>query len=196
MNTPSPTNEFDAAKQITDILKNVDKAKHQQVLKWVSESVGAALPMATPQGTLNPNAAAAGGGLIPPSPPAGTPTSDIRSFVKEKNPKSDIHFAAAVAYYYRFLAPRDDRRDSVNGEILQDSARKSGREVFTQPVTPLGNAVKQGYLDRVGRGDFRLNAVGENLVAMTLPGTNNDAGGRSSQKKSKTRTRKRTTKKT
>jgi hypothetical protein len=36
------------------------------------------------------------------------------------------------------------------------------------------NALNQGYFDRAERGEFKLNAVGENLVAMALPGTGED----------------------
>ena len=34
----------------------------------------------------------------------------------------------------------------------------------------LNNAKNQGYLDSAERGAFQINSVGENLVAMTLPG--------------------------
>jgi len=57
----------------------------------------------------------------------------------------------------------------------------------------LNNAVALGYLDRAGRGEFKLNAVGENLVAMTLPGSGADANGgkprRSRRAKRKVRAR-------
>ena len=43
----------------------------------------------------------------------------------------------------------------------------------------LNNAVNQGYMDRVARGQYKVNAVGENLVSMTLP----DAGGGSAAPK-------------
>jgi len=42
---------------------------------------------------------------------------------------------------------------------------------MTNPTSTLNNALRSGYLDKGSkRGTFRINAVGENLVAMTLPG--------------------------
>jgi hypothetical protein len=34
----------------------------------------------------------------------------------------------------------------------------------------LNNAKNQGYLNPAARGEYAINTVGENLVAMTLPG--------------------------
>jgi len=45
-----------------------------------------------------------------PCPPLPTPVQasgkrDLRTFITEKAPASDAHFATAVAYYYQFEAP-------------------------------------------------------------------------------------------
>jgi hypothetical protein len=85
--------------------------------------------------------------------------------------KSDIQFATVAAYYYRFEAPLSDRKETIDADDLKNAARLANWRRFSKPYVPLNNARMQGYLDRAGGGAFRINAVGENLVAMTLPGT-------------------------
>ena len=94
-----------------------------------------------------------------------------------KKPRSDIQFATATAYYYRFEASPDQRKDSINAEVLQDAARLAARARFAHPVMTLTNAKNQGYIDQAGRGAYRINSVGENLIAMTLPSTNESLPG-------------------
>ncbi len=99
----------------------------------------------------------------------GSPV-DIKSFVLQKSPRSDMQFASVVAFWYRFEAPPAQRSDSINGSMLQEAARLAGRRRPPNPGTTLNNAKNHGYLDSAGKGAFALNSVGENLVAMTLGG--------------------------
>lgn len=169
------TSDFDAAKSISDLLKDMDKNRQERVLRWVAESLEITFHM---KATTPHDMAAAGiaGGRIGASvvtPHAAGRAADIKSFVELKNPKSDTQFGAVVAYYYRFEAPLDDRRDNISATVLQDAARLAGRTRFPTPLVTLNNAKKQGYLDTAERGSFKINSVGENLVAMTLPGSEN-----------------------
>jgi hypothetical protein len=95
---------------------------------------------------------------------------DIKSFVTEKKPRSDQQFATAVAYYYRFVAPQGERRDTINTSTLQEATRLVGRTRLANPKNTLNNSKNQGYLNNAARGEYSINTVGENLVAMTLPG--------------------------
>lgn len=168
--------DFDAAKAISDILKDMEKDRQQRVLRWVAESLDITLhvrvgaPHDTTTGTAGSAVVAS---ALSPYPPEGRPT-DIKSFVESKSPKNDIQFATVIAYYYRFEAPEDDRRDTISADILRDATRLAGHARFANPLTTLNNAKKQGYLDAADRGFFRINSVGENLVAMTLPGSTNN----------------------
>jgi hypothetical protein len=49
----------------------------------------------------------------------------------------------------------------------------------------LTNAKNAGYLDSAGHGAYKINTVGENLVAVTLPGegSERDAKSRAAKKK-------------
>ncbi len=164
--TPS---DFDVAKQVAEQLTALDKDRQKRVLRWVAESLG--LEVGPPRDGGGENA------MTPAPTPRDTPTpstsrpSDIKSFVESKSPKSDVQFAAVVAYYYRFEAPTADRKDTITADNLSDAARLASRRRPPNPGMTLTNAKNQGYLDNVERGQFRINSVGENLVAMTLPGS-------------------------
>jgi hypothetical protein len=191
--TPPPSkSDFMAAEEIKGILHGRESSEQERIMRWVSESLSLAI---TPGG-------AGGSGVAPkPTPPpapnpalAGDlkPTSqsrDIKSFVTEKNPKRDVQFAAVAAYFYRFVAPDAQRKETITPKELDDAGRHARGCGFKAPGVTLSNAVNLGYFDRAARGEFRLNAVGENLVAMTLPGggQNGTKQPRASRKRSRMR---------
>jgi hypothetical protein len=172
--TDAPTpDDFEAAKKVFDELKDLTTERQERVLRWVSETLGVksfattALPGSAPvQVAISPTAANPTGSM--PRPSGGG--RDIRTFVAEKAPSSDNQFAAVVAYYYRFEAPPEQRHNSISGADLQEAARLAGRKRLANPRQALQNARALGYLDNPARGEFSINTVGENLVAMTLPG--------------------------
>ncbi len=159
--------DFGVAKKVAELLKDLDRPRQQRILRWVSESLG--LELSEPRGVSTSVDAAPRAEVL--APRASSPIrKDIKTFMEEKKPKSDMQFAAAVAFYYRFEAPDSQRLESINAEALQESTRLAGRTRLANPTMTLINAKNQGYLDKLGKGEFRINSVGENLVAMTLPG--------------------------
>lgn len=182
-------NDFDAAKAVVDQLKGLEKDRQERVLRWVAESLKLDLG---PRGVVH----GPGGGPVAvqpdvaphPSPPPGQHRAvDIKSFVDTKKPKSDVQFAAVVAYYYRFEASPEHRREAIDSKALQDAARLAGRRRPPKPLVTLNNAKTLGYLDAPERGQFQINNVGENLVAMTLPGSEEKKAHRKAKRKSKPR---------
>ncbi|MCW5626473.1 MAG: hypothetical protein KIT73_17295, partial [Burkholderiales bacterium] len=113
---------------------------------------------------------------------------DLRTFVLAKSPRSDNQFAAVVAYYYRFEAPFADRRDTIEGGVLQTAARLVGRKRLNNPRSTLNNAKASGYLDGVTPGEFAINGVGEKLVVRSLPTGDDDIVRPVRQRKAATRT--------
>ena len=168
MTTSAQAEDFDIGKAIFDQLKELPPERQQRVLRWVSEALGAPV---TTVATQSPQV------MSVQNPPLstqavsapGSPTNDIKTFIASKSPKSDRQFAAAVAYFYRFEAPQAERRDSIDGKRLQEATRLVGRNRLKKPLDTLNNAKKAGYLDSPTPGEFVINSVGENLVAMTLP---------------------------
>jgi hypothetical protein len=167
-------NDFEIAKAVADQLKDIDKQRQQRVLRWVAESLG--LEFGVPPAVERPAGGAASAAIIPPSQANTHPHRqqyghvDIKSFVDSKKPKSDVQFAAVVAYYYSFAASAEAQKDFIDADALQQAARLAGRRRPPKPLATLNNAKTLGYLDSSERGKFRINSVGENLVAMTLPG--------------------------
>ncbi len=172
MSSTSTKSDFVVAEEIKGLLDGRDKSEQERILRWVSESLGLSL---APPVSVAPLVAPAGAVPVP-EVAHGARALDLRSFVAEKQPKSDMQFAATIAYYHRFIAPDAERKETITSDDLQTGARLANRKRFDTPSVPLNNAVANGYLDRAGRGEYRLNAVGENLVAMTLPGANGESG--------------------
>ena len=142
-------------------------------MRWVAEKLGLPQPFASSVHVVAPPSGTPLG-VTQPAPPASARTKDIKTFIAEKDPKKDVQAAAVVAYYYRFEAPPAERKDAINKEDLQEAMRLAGRQRFNNPLQTLANAHIVGLLDRGSeKATFTLNSVGENLVAMTLPGTGN-----------------------
>lgn len=179
--------DFLAAEEIKVILGGREKAEQERIVRWVSESLDLALGTRSGRGVHGQDAPAHA------TPPATStaPSSDhdvsrakdMRTFVKEKQPASDMQFVAVVAYFFRFIAPEIERKDAITGGDLQTAARLARWRVFKEPNVPMNNAINQGYLDRAGRGVYRLNAVGENLVTMTLPATGDETSTKPARRK-------------
>lgn len=168
--------DFDAAKAVADQLKGMEKERQQRILRWVAESLSLDL-LAPTVGRRTSETNVATGGATPTHGDLQIHqqqqrSTDIKSFVELKKPKSAVQFAALVAYFYRFEASTESRKESVNAQILKEAARLAGgRWRGLKPLATLNNTKTLGYLDSPERGQFRINSVGENLVAMTLPGT-------------------------
>ena len=167
---------FDVAKVIAEELKQLpDRQQQEQAIRYASDSLGLAAPLHSPL----PSSQSGQSGVQLPAQPTDAPqrTMDIRTFTADKAPKNDIQFAAVAAYYYRFLAPGQERKEAIDGNDLQDAARKADRRRPGHAAQTLRNAKNAGYLDSAGTGRFSINAVGENLVAVTLPGGSSEVAG-------------------
>lgn len=173
--TKSP---LDAAQKIVSELTGMTADQQALAVKFAIETLG-----------LEPPAS-----LVPPAKPsvqvttrptAQTPSSlahsaDIRAFTEIKAPKSDQQFTAIVAYFYQFEAKPDQRKETIDADTMKEAARLAGRPQVQRWNMTLTNAKNAGYLDAVGNGQYKLSSVGENLVAITLPGN----GGSGSEKRS------------
>jgi hypothetical protein len=175
---PQQKDDLEAVRIVVDALSGFDAKDQERILRWAREKLG--LPVVQPS-EPGPSASA----TVPPAaisasvsvPPAATPR-DLKGFVAEKRPKSDVQFAATVAYYHRFEARENLRKAELSAEDLQEACRLAGRERLKNPYKTLHNAHNLGLLDKGGeRGTFTLNTVGENLVAVALPGDGSGASG-------------------
>lgn len=195
-----PADDLEAVRTISDTLEPFPDDDRERILRWVREKLGMS-GVSTP-GPAAPHTVASESPL-PESPPVhpsasssgGTPQMDIRSFVAEKDPRNDIELAATVAYFYQFVAPEDAQKESITGNDLVEACRAASRPRPARPAQTLGNAFTAGVLDRGAHGQYRLNAVGENLVAMVLPDSDGESKARRTANRKRSPARKKVTKK-
>ena len=95
--------------------------------------------------------------------------SDIRSLKDQKRPKTAKEMACVVAYYLESVALPAERKKDVSSDDMQKYFKQAGFPLPKRPQQLLVDARASGYFDSPGHGKYRLNPVGHNLVAHTLP---------------------------
>jgi hypothetical protein len=167
---PPQKDDLEAVRLVADALEGFEAKDQERIIRWAREKLGLATVPAVPAGSTQPPTPPS---PQPPAPNDATPigSKDLKTFVAEKKPKNDVQFATTVAYYYRFEAPPNLRKNEINGDDLQEGCRLVGHERFKHPGQTLRNAHTLGLLNKGSEsGSFAVNSVGENLVAVTLPG--------------------------
>jgi len=167
-------NEIDAIKAVLAALTPLSEKARASVLEYVSRRLDLAPPQQSPQ----PAAA------VLPASGAGAPLEGvhIKAFKEQKKPRSANEMAALVAYYLGNVAPRDQRKSTINQKDVE-SQFKIGEFPLPQSVRQtLPNAKNAGYFDLAGDGEYKLNAVGHNLVAHSMPRGAGKSGGRVGRK--------------
>lgn len=187
MTKPAP-DDLEAVRTIVGALAEFDAKAQERILRWAQEKLGLVAPGRGHSQIVQVPAAGSSHPQLPHAPSTGA--SDIKSFVEKKNPTSDTQFAATIAYYYRFEAPPELRKDSIGASDLQEACRKVGRSRIRYPVQTLVNAHGQGLLDRGEPGAYSINTVGENLVAVALPSDGSSRGKKREPKSKKSKARK------
>ncbi len=94
---------------------------------------------------------------------------DIRSLKEEKNPDSAKQMACIVAYYLQELAPESERKKTVSAQDIEKYFKQANFKLPKIVAQVLVDAKKSGYFETAARGEYKLNAVGYNLVAHGLP---------------------------
>lgn len=164
----SKPDDFEAVRTLVATLSGFDAKDQERIIRWAREKLG--LAISSESDAVHEKTSTSG---IPTgsTEKQSSGARDIKSFVAEKSPASVIQFTATVAYYYRFEAPPAERKETITPDDLQEACRKAGRDRLSNPHQTLINAHNAGLLDKAERGSYRINTVGENLVAMTLPGS-------------------------
>lgn len=184
-----PVDDLEAVRTVVDALQGFTDEEQQRIFRWAAEKLGLKPSSTATQSVVPQSTQDAQERSSLAAPPSAASGQDIRSFVVAKQPRSDIQYAAAVAYYHQFEASQAEKKKCIGGDDLQEAARKTGRERFKRPDQTLRNAHMLGLLDKGDEaGTFCINTVGENLVAMTLPGNGTEQPKRA-KKSLATRTR-------
>jgi hypothetical protein len=120
-----------------------------------------------------PQALEAGGSLAPP-PPERPPT-DIRTLTEQKRPRSAIEMAALIAYYLSEVAADNERKEAVTTDDLRKYFKQANFPLPGAIRYTLGNASAAGFFESAGRGEYKLTAVGHNLITQVLPASDEPA---------------------
>jgi hypothetical protein len=154
--------DLDAVRTMADTLKSFEAKEQERIIRWVREKLGLSEPSKTSDEKKDDNESEKDKERVG--------AIDIKTFVTQKNPSSDTQLAATIAYYYALAAPLAQRKDSISADDLRSSCRLIyGTSRIKYPAQTLVNAHNAGLLDKAGGGLYKINTVGENLVAMTLP---------------------------
>src|SRR6266850_4284462 len=167
------TDDLEAVRLVAETLQPFTVDDRERIIRWAREKLGmtvAVAPAILRRTDVPPTDAPKEAASM--SAQAGV---DIKKFVTEKAPRSDTHFAATVAYYHQFKAPENQRKESITKEDFVEACRQVDRKRPKRPAQVLVNAYQDGLFDRGGKGHYKLNSVGENLVAMALPRTTDGA---------------------
>lgn len=189
---PDTHDDLDAIRAIVDALTPFEQDEQTRIIRWAFEKLNISLGTLgfAPSHTSPTNFPAVS--IQAPTqtvaPPAGTEAVnlDIKSFVKAKAPSSDMQFAATIAYFYTFEALDEHKKQEIGSDDLQEACRLTGRERLTNPGQTLRNAAFNGLLDKGSeKSTYKINTVGENLVALTLPSGSSNSGSTPKKKRSR-----------
>lgn len=169
----SEKDDLEAVRALVQTLEPFKNEDRTRIIRWASEKLGISGGHTTQATTMQ--TAGSGSAASATQTTTGTQKSfhstDIKTFVANKAPQSDRHLAAVIAYYYAFEAPESERNEAIGSDELIDACRKAGVHRPTNPGQTLRNACFAGFIDKAAdRGKYKINSVGENLVAMVLPG--------------------------
>lgn len=127
---------------------------------------------------------------LPPAKPqpssieAGT-VRDVRGLKEQKTPESANEMAAVVAYYLAEVVNPTEQKKTIDISDIEKYFKQAQYPLPSNVPMTLVNAKNAGYFDAVGGGQYKLNPVGYNLVAHTLPRSQSSEKMRSSNRRSK-----------
>jgi len=157
----TPLSDKARASVLDYVVKRLDLSSAQITHSVVSGSTGQAVAAST--------ASEAGSGAAAPI--------HIKAFKEQKKPRSANEMAAVVAYYLANLLPSGQRKGTINQRDVETHFKIAEFPLPQQVRVTLPNAKAAGYFDSAGDGEYRLNAVGHNLVAHAMPrGKASDSG--------------------
>ena len=157
--------EIEAIRSVLAALEPLKDQARRSVLEYVTKRLGILAPVERPV-TGAPQVP-----LAPTEPPRqdASGATHIKAFKELKGPKSANEMSALVAYFLAELAPEDKRKQTVNTTDIKTYFKIADFPLPQQIKMTLPNAKNAGYFDMVGDGEYRLNAIGHNLVVHSLP---------------------------
>jgi hypothetical protein len=163
--------EVEAIKVVLGALDPLDAHARKSVVDYVLKRLGisAAQPTPAPPAVLAPAAPSSAAAAAGSAAAEGQGQVHIEAFKNQKEPRSANEMAALVAYYLQNFAPAAERKATVTTQDLETYFKIAKFPLPKEIRVTLQNARNAGYLDAAGSGEYKLNAVGHNLVVHNMP---------------------------
>jgi hypothetical protein len=170
-------------------LSDLDSEARTRVINYVFQRLGISSPGVLVEAGLAGGTPTPGIDAAAPVAPPVRRQIDIRTFGQEKNPRSANERVAVVGYYLSELAPPDERKAEISAADITKYFKQGDFPLSGAARMTLVNAKNAGYLDAgAERGTYKLNPVGHNLVAHSLPAastTTRRTSGRGNRKRAR-----------
>lgn len=160
-----------AIDEIVAALESLDDFARPTAVRAACEHLGIAVPVPGPSMSASNSSSALPPENVGGSPPSSSQSEDIRSLKERKQPTSSTEMACLVAYYLDSLAPLAERKKEVSSKDMERYFKQAGYRLPKYLAQVLVDARASGYFDSAGRGKYKLNPVGHNLVVHSLPKT-------------------------
>lgn len=157
--------EVEAIRDVLSALGPLSEQARASVLDYVTKRLGVPMIARTPDTSITANRES----TLPDLGDAGSVPVHIKDLKEQKKPRSANEMAALVAYYLTSLAPADKRKKTVNQKDMETYFKIAQFPLPNQIRVTLANAKTAGYFDAAGNGEYKLNAVGHNLVVHSMP---------------------------
>ena len=158
--------EVDAIRHVLAALTPLSEKARASVLEYVSKRLSAeplgrteAYPRAVPVPAAKEVELPSGSGF----------QVHIKVLKEEKKPWSANEMAALVGYYLSSVAPPGQRKSTISRKDVETYFKIAEFPLPKQIQFTLANSKTAGYFDAVGDGEYKLNAVGHNLVVHSMP---------------------------
>lgn len=165
----SVDSEIAAIKSVLEALSPLSPKARASVLEYIVKRLDLELPDISKRlGSAGSKTTDAGSGQVA----AATTLKDsvhIKELKEQKKPRSANEMAALVGYYLANIAPENERKKTVNQKDMETYFKIAGFPLPNQIRVTLPNAKAAGYFDAAGEGEYKLNAVGHNLVVHSMP---------------------------
>ena len=162
--------ELRAIQQVIAALSDIDSEARARVITYVFQRLGISSPPVLVEAGASGATPTHGIEVAALVAQPGRRQVDIRTFGQEKSPRSANERVAVVGYYLSELAPADERKAEISSADITKYFKQAGFPLPGAARMTLVNAKNAGYLDAgAERGTYKLNPVGHNLVAHSLP---------------------------
>ena len=173
MSTEIPKSLGQAIDEIINTLQGLEASSRLTAIRTACEHLG--IPYGGGAAALAPASQAEGTEVFTPPDALFNPSPqqrvllDIRSLKEQKLPSNSSEMACIVAYYLQYVVPEPEKKAEVSKDEMEKYFPQADFPIPKRPEQILVDAKAAGYFESAGRGLYKLNAVGHNLVVHALP---------------------------